>query len=55
MFFEVYALACLTYDTERPAETVEAVLGDVGHRWLPALEPFSGNLALCEALIETAN
>ena len=48
---ELLSLAWFTYDTERPAEGVEANLGDAGHRWLTALGPFSGNQAQLEITI----
>jgi beta-glucanase (GH16 family) len=38
-------LAWFTYDTERPPEDVEAILGEPGHRWLTAQGPFDGNTA----------
>jgi formylglycine-generating enzyme required for sulfatase activity len=38
-------LAWFTYDTERPPEDVQAILGDPGHRWLTAQGPYSGDTA----------
>ena len=38
-------LAWFTYDTERPAEGVEAILGEPGHRWLTAQGSYAGNTA----------
>ena len=38
-------LAWFAFDTERPDESVTAVLGDPGHRWITAFGPYSGNLA----------
>jgi hypothetical protein len=38
-------LAWFTYDTERPAPDVTAVLGEPGHRWLTALGPYDGSTA----------
>ena len=38
-------LAWFTYDTERPPEGTEAILGEPGHRWLTAQGPISGNTA----------
>jgi choice-of-anchor B domain-containing protein len=38
-------LAWFTYDTERPDESVEAILGEPGHRWLTAFGPYSGHQA----------
>ena len=39
----VVSLAWFTYDTELPADDVQANLGDPGHRWLTALGPIEGN------------
>ncbi|MGB5291656.1 MAG: DUF2202 domain-containing protein [Lysobacterales bacterium] len=50
-YLETVSLAWFTYDTERPAEGVEANLGDPGHRWLTAIGPYSGNEALLEISI----
>jgi DNA-binding beta-propeller fold protein YncE len=41
-------LAWFTYDTERPAQDVEAILGEPGHRWLTAFGPYSGTTALLD-------
>jgi len=38
-------LAWFTYDTERPPEDVEALLGEPGHRWLTAQGPYSEDTA----------
>lgn len=38
-------LAWFTFDTERPPEGVDAMLGDSGHRWLTALGPYDGDTA----------
>ena len=38
-------VAWFTYDTERPPDDVDALLGDPGHRWLTALGPYEGNTA----------
>ena len=38
-------LAWFTYDTERPREDVQAVLGEPGHRWLTAQGPYEGDTA----------
>jgi formylglycine-generating enzyme required for sulfatase activity len=38
-------LAWFTYDTERPPEDVQAVLGEPGHRWLTAQGTYSGDTA----------
>ena len=50
---ELVSLAWFTFETERPAEDVEANLGDAGHRWLTALGPYSGNQAQLEISITT--
>jgi hypothetical protein len=41
----VMFLAWFTYDVERPAANVSAMLGEPGHRWLTAFGPYSGNTA----------
>ena len=38
-------VAWFTFDTVRPPEDVEAVLGEPGHRWLTAQGPYAGNTA----------
>lgn len=38
-------LAWFTYDTERPPDDVQAVLGEPGHRWLTAQGPYTGETA----------
>jgi len=38
-------LAWFTYDTQRPAEDVTAMLGEPGHRWLTAQGPYDGDTA----------
>jgi Tol biopolymer transport system component len=35
-----------TFDVERPDESIEAQLGDPGHRWLVGQGPYSGNQAI---------
>jgi hypothetical protein len=50
---ELVFLAWFTFDTERPAEGTEAMLGDAGHRWLTASGPYSGNQAQLEIDITT--
>jgi hypothetical protein len=45
---ETLFLAWFTYDLERPAEGVSAVLGEPGHRWLTAAGSYSGNTATLE-------
>jgi hypothetical protein len=38
-------LAWFTYDLQRPANDVQAMIGDPGHRWMTAVGPFEGNTA----------
>ena len=38
-------LAWFTYDLERPASGVTAMIGDPGHRWMTAVGPFQGDTA----------
>jgi len=38
-------LAWFTFDTERPANEITAVLGEPGHRWLTAFGAYNGNRA----------
>ena len=38
-------LGWFTYDLERPADTVTAILGEPGHRWLTAFGSYSGTSA----------
>jgi len=38
-------LAWFTYDTERPPQNVQAVLGEPGHRWLTAFGSYQENIA----------
>lgn len=38
-------VAWFTFDTERPAQGVEAALGEPGHRWLTAQGPYVGDTA----------
>ena len=44
----VMFLAWFTYDTERPAEAVQANLGEPGHRWLTAIGPYDGDTAVLD-------
>lgn len=44
-------LAWFTFDTERPPENVEAILGDPGHRWLTAQGEFEGNEAVLDVYL----
>jgi len=41
-------LAWFTYDTDRPDASIEANLGDPGHRWLTAFGSYAGNSASLE-------
>lgn len=38
-------MAWFTYDLERPDESITALLGESGHRWLTAQGPFKGDTA----------
>ncbi|MBT8048330.1 MAG: hypothetical protein HKN57_04895 [Xanthomonadales bacterium] len=38
-------VAWFTYDIERPADDIEAVIGEPGHRWLTAQGPYEGDTA----------
>jgi cyclophilin family peptidyl-prolyl cis-trans isomerase len=40
-----------TFDTERPGDTVTAILGDPGHRWMTAFGKYSGNKAVLDVSI----
>jgi lysophospholipase L1-like esterase len=42
-----------TYDTERPPEDVEAILGESGHRWLSAQGPFHGDTAILDVYLSS--
>jgi Leucine-rich repeat (LRR) protein len=44
-------LSWFTYDTERPAEDVTAIVGEPGHRWFNALGAISGNSAILDITI----
>jgi len=44
-------LAWFTFDTERPPEDVNAMLGDPGHRWLTAIGPYEGDTAKLEVYL----
>ena len=46
-------LAWFTYDKERPDESVEALLGDPGHRWLTAFGAYADHQAVLD--IETTS
>lgn len=42
-------IAIFTYDTERPPQNVQAILGEPGHRWVTAFGPYDGNFAVLDA------
>ena len=44
----LFFLTWYTFDTERPLEGVEALLGEPGHRWLTALGTWEGNVVTLE-------
>jgi hypothetical protein len=41
-------LGWFTYETERPAEVVTAVIGEPGHRWLTAFGAYADNKAVLD-------
>ncbi len=41
-------LSWFTYDTQRPDESVPAMMGDPGHRWLTAQGSYAGNKAVLD-------
>ena len=53
-FFNVYPeleyvfLSWFTFETERPPEDLQAVLGEPGHRWITASGPFEGDTAVLD-------
>jgi peptidyl-prolyl cis-trans isomerase A (cyclophilin A) len=44
-------LAWFTYDTVRPDDSVTAMLGEPGHRWLTAQGPYAGNKAILDIIV----
>ncbi len=46
-------LSWFTYDTERPAEDIIAMLGEPGHRWLTAQGPFDGDTAVLDVFVSS--
>jgi PKD repeat protein len=48
---EFMFLAWFTFDTERPPEDIEAILGDPGHRWITAQGSFSGDTAVLDVFL----
>lgn len=45
---ELLFLAWFTYDTERPADDIQAIFGEPGHRWITAQGSFAGDTALLD-------
>jgi hypothetical protein len=41
-------LAWFTYDTERPPESLSAIMGEPGHRWMTAFGPYEDHTALLD-------
>lgn len=58
-FFNIFPVQQLifmswfTFDTERPPEDIEAILGEPGHRWVTALGSWEGNVATLNAELTT--
>ena len=48
---ETVFLAWFTFDTQRPDESVTALLGEPGHRWLTAQGNYSGNRAVLDIIV----
>ncbi len=46
-------LSWFTYDTERPPEDINAILGEPGHRWLTALGPYEGDTAVLDVFLSS--
>jgi cyclophilin family peptidyl-prolyl cis-trans isomerase len=44
-------IAWFTYDTVRPDDSVMAMLGEPGHRWLTAQGPYAGNKAVLNIFV----
>jgi hypothetical protein len=44
-------LAWFTFDVERPADDVTAILGDPGHRWVTAQGPYEGDTAMLDVTV----
>jgi len=44
-------IAWFTYDTARPDDSVTAILGEPGHRWLTAQGPYAGNKAVLNIFV----
>ncbi len=47
----IMGVSWFTYDTEFPAQDLNAQLGDPGHRWLNAWGPFDGNTAILTVFV----
>ncbi len=50
---ELFFLSWFTYDTERPDDTVEAILGEPGHRWVTAFGTWEGNKVTLDVELTT--
>ncbi len=50
---QVMFVAWFTFDTERPAENVTAILGEPGHRWLTAQGSYAGDAALLDVYVSS--
>jgi hypothetical protein len=44
-------MAWFTYDTERPPQDVQAILGEPGHRWLTAQGEYEENVAVLDMYV----
>jgi hypothetical protein len=44
-------MAWFTYDTERPPQDVQAILGEPGHRWLTAQGGYEENVAVLDVFV----
>ena len=50
---ELFFLSWFTYDVERPDESVEANLGEPGHRWVTAIGGWEGNTVTLDVTLTT--
>jgi hypothetical protein len=50
---ELFFLSWFTYDVERPDDTVEAILGEPGHRWVTAFGDWEGNKVTLDVELTT--
>jgi hypothetical protein len=48
---EIIFLSWFTYDVERPAEDIVAILGEAGHRWLTAQGGYEGGTAALDIVL----